>query len=188
MEYIDSGSRNSFHSKGISSRNEQLPARRTRTRMDDQKKHHIDTERHPQKNSPKQLQNPNPPTYDVENINSTNRESDLQFANKSWIVPWRTESMPQKIQSHRRNTLHKSAHPQRDQDQTEESSYGLNWLQKGIWYSPPNLDNKLPQNVQNIEKTMKTWKVELTEGWKAEQKWRSKEVYFKDTNYHRYYS
>ena len=34
--------------------------------------------------------------------------------------------------------------------QTEQSSYGLDWLQRGIWYGPVKLDNKLPQNVQNI--------------------------------------
>ena len=37
--------------------------------------------------------------------------------------------------------------------------------------NPAKLDNKLPQNVQNIinfiEKTMKTWKVELTAGGRS---------------------
>ena len=32
----------------------------------------------------------------------------------------------------------------------KKSSYGLNWLQKGIWYGSAELDNKRPQNVQNI--------------------------------------
>ena len=32
----------------------------------------------------------------------------------------------------------------------EKSSYGVDWLQKGIWYGLIKLDNKLPQNVQNL--------------------------------------
>ena len=32
----------------------------------------------------------------------------------------------------------------------EKSSYGLDWLQKGIWYGLAKLENKLPQNVRNI--------------------------------------
>ena len=39
---------------------------------------------------------------------------------------------------------------------TEKSSYGQDWPQKGIWYGPARLDNKLPQNVQNI-----TWSHKL---------------------------
>ena len=53
-------------------------------------------------------------------------------------------------------------------------SYGLDWQQKGIWYGPTKLDNKLSRNVQIseevinfIEKTMKTWWVELTAGGKS---------------------
>ena len=33
---------------------------------------------------------------------------------------------------------------------TEKSIYGLDLLQKGIWNGPAKLENKLPQNVQNI--------------------------------------
>ena len=35
-------------------------------------------------------------------------------------------------------------------NKTEKSSYGLDWQQKGIWYGFAKLDNKMPQNVQNI--------------------------------------
>ena len=43
------------------------------------------------------------------------------------------------------------SNPQREQDETEKSSYGLDWLQNGIWYGPTKLDNKLLQNHENLE-------------------------------------
>ena len=38
----------------------------------------------------------------------------------------------------------------------KKSNYGLDWLQKGMWYGSVKLDNKLPQIVQNI-----TWSPKL---------------------------
>ena len=90
------------------------------------------------------------------NINSTNKGRDLLLANKPRIVPWRTERMLQRIQMHSRVTLHRSTHPKWKHDQTKKPSYGLDWLQKGIWYGSTKLDNKLSQNVQNI-----TWSHKL---------------------------
>ena len=55
--------------------------------MDDQRKDHIDPDRPPQKDRPKQLQTHNVPTYDVENTNGTNKGRDLGLANKLRIVP-----------------------------------------------------------------------------------------------------
>ena len=40
----------------------------------------------------------------------------------------------------------------------ESKSYGLGWLQKGIWYGPAKLHNKLPQKVQNIRWTNKLYR------------------------------
>ena len=80
---------------------------------------------------------------DVENINSTNKGRDFLLANKPPIVPWGTETMPQRIQRHRRATLQRSAHPQREQDQSEKFSYGFDWLQKSLYISA-KLDNKQP--------------------------------------------
>ena len=107
-------------------------------------------------NCSKQLQTHNLPTNDVENINSTNKGKDLLLANKPRIVPWLTERMPQRIQRHSRITLHRSTHPKWEQDKTEKSSYGLDILQKGIWYGSAKLDTTLSQNVQNI-----TWSHKL---------------------------
>ena len=86
---------------------------------------HIDPKGPKQRNYSKQLQTHNLPTNYEENINSTNKGSDLLLANNSQIIPWRTERMPQRIQRHSRVTLHRSTHPKWEQDQTEKCSYGM---------------------------------------------------------------
>ena len=106
-----------------------MPTNSTRTRVDDQRKDHIDTKGPKQRNRPKQLQTHNLPTNDMENINSTNKGRDLLLANKLQIVPWRTEMMLQRIQRHLRITSHRSTHARWEQHQTEKSSYGLDWQQ-----------------------------------------------------------
>ena len=45
--------------------------------MDDQRKDNIDPERHPQRNSPKQLQTHNVSTDEVENLNGAHKGRDL---------------------------------------------------------------------------------------------------------------
>ena len=82
--------------------------------------------------------------------------------------------MLQRIQRHRRVTLHRSANPQQEQDQTEKSSYGLDWQQKVYdtipqsWIINCLKMRKISHEVINfIKKTMKTWKVELTAGGRS---------------------
>ena len=133
MEYVVSGSRNSPPWQ-TSTRNEYMLTKSTCTWMDNQRKDHIDTKGPKQRNRPKQLQTHNVPTNDWENINSTNKGRNLLLANKPWFVPWWTERMLQRIQRHSRITLHGSTHSKWKQDQTEKSSYGLDWQQKGIWH------------------------------------------------------
>ena len=89
------------------------------------------------------------------NNNNNNKGRNILLANKPRIIPWRTERMPQRIQRHSRVTLHRSTHPKWKQEQTKKSSYGLDRLQKGIWYSSAKLDNNLSQNVQNITRSHK---------------------------------
>ena len=113
------------------------------------------TQKSPQKNRPKQVQTHNMPIYDMKNTNDTNKRRDLWLANKLWIVSWGTEKVSQRIQRHKRSTLHWSTHPQREQNSTKKSTYGLDW-QKSIRYASAKLNNKLPQNVQNI-----TWSHKL---------------------------
>ena len=66
-----------LHSRLTSTRNEQMPTRSTRTRMDDQRKGNIDPKGPNQRNYPKQLQTHYLPTNDVENINKTNKEREI---------------------------------------------------------------------------------------------------------------
>ena len=103
-----------------------------------------------------------------------NKGKDLLLANKPRIVPWRTERMPQRIQRHSRITLHWSIHPKWEQDKTEKSSYGLDWRQKGYDMVPQSWIlhclkmYKISHEVINfIEKTMQTWRVELTAGGRS---------------------
>ena len=53
-------------------------------------------------------------------------------------------------------TQHRSTHPKWEQDKKEKSSYGLDRLQKVIWYGPTKMDTTQFQNVQNI-----TWSHKL---------------------------
>ena len=101
-------------------------------------------------------QTDNLPTNDVENTNSTNKGKDLLLANKPRIIPWRTERCCKESRGTAELFLHRSKHPKWEQDKTGKSSYGLDWLQKGIWYGSTKMDNTLPQNVQNI-----TWSHKL---------------------------
>ena len=92
--------------------------------MDDHRKDHTD----PKRKRPKELQTTNVPTYDVENTDGTNKGRDLFLVNKPQILPWGTEWITQRIQRHRRTTPHWSAHPHQEQDETQKSSYGLDWV------------------------------------------------------------
>ena len=105
-----------LHSRQACTRNKQMPARSTRTRMDVQRKDNSDPKGPKQRNCSKQLQTHNLPTGDVENIKSSKKRRDLLLANKPRIVLWGTDRMPQRIQRHSRVTLHRSTHPKWGQD------------------------------------------------------------------------
>ena len=60
--------------------------RSTGTRLDDQRKDHMDPKGLKQRNCSKQLQTDNLSTNDVENTNSTNKGKDLLLTNKLRIV------------------------------------------------------------------------------------------------------
>ena len=142
-------------------------------------------------NKPHQTTTHNLPNDDVENINRTNKGRDLLLANNPQIVPWGAERMLQRIQRHCSVTLHRSTLPKWEQDQTEKSTHGLDWLQKGIGYGPAKLDNKLSQNVQNIPWSHKLYRENhenLESGIDSRRKKLCKGVYFKEMHYHRYYS
>ena len=85
-----------LHSRQTSTRNEQIPTKRKRTRMEDQREDNIDPEVSNQRNQSEQLLTHYLPTDDVENINSTNKGRDLPLAIKPHIVLWGRERMPQR--------------------------------------------------------------------------------------------
>ena len=96
----------------------------------------------------------------MENINSTNEGRDLLLANKPQIVPWGTERMPQRIQRHIR-----------DESKTRRKNLAMSWIDnKKRYYMVPQswMMNFLKiyqishEAINFIEKTMKTWSVELT--------------------------
>ena len=53
---------------------------------------------------------------------------------------WETKRMPQVDHRNRRAT-YRSTHPKVDLNKTQQSSYGVNWLQKDVRYCPTELDN-----------------------------------------------
>ena len=109
--------------------------------IDDQRKNHPDSKRTPKRNHPQQLQTHNVPINDVENTNGTNKGGDLLFANKLRTVPRETERTLQGNGRNRRAAIHWSTHSQREQNETKKSSYGVDCLQKVIWYGPAKIDN-----------------------------------------------
>ena len=101
----------------------------------------------------------------MENINSPNTGRDLLLANNLRSVPWGIERMLQRIKRHRSVTLHKSAHPKREQDQRENLAMVLIDYKMAYDIVPQNCLKmyKISDEVINfIEKTIKTCKVELT--------------------------
>ena len=99
----------------------------------------------------------------MKNINSTNKGRDLQLANKPRIVLWGRERMPQRIQRHGRVTLYRSAHRKREEDQTQRSSYSLDWQQSRIINCLKMY--KISNEVINFIE--KTWRVELSAGGRS---------------------
>ena len=105
----------------------------------------------------------------MENANGKNKRRDLLLTDKLRLVPWGIERMPQRTQRHRKATLHWSAYPQREQDETKNLAMAWIDYKKAFDIVPQSwIINclkiyKISNEVINfIEKTMKTWKVELT--------------------------
>ena len=109
----------------------------------------------------------------MENINSTIKGRDLLFATKPQVGPRGAERMLQRILRHSRVNLHRSTRLKWEQDQTEKSSYGLDWKKAYDMVPQSWIINclkmcKILHEVINfIEKTMKTWRVELTAGGRS---------------------
>ena len=76
MEYMVSVQEIHLHTRQTSTRNGQMPTRRARTRMDDQRKDHIDP-KVSSKKPPLTIRDQKPASGDVKNINSANNGRDL---------------------------------------------------------------------------------------------------------------
>ena len=163
-----------LHSRQTCSRNEQMPTRSTHSRMDDQKKDHLDPKRPKQRNRSKQLQTHNLPIDDAENIYSTNKRSDLLLANKPWIVSWGADG----CRKGSRGTVELLYIDQHIliEGKTRRKDLALAWIDCKTAY------NMVPQSwiinclkmykisnevINFIEKTMKTMRVELTAGGRS---------------------
>ena len=144
--------------------------RSTRTRKDDQRKDHTYQKRPKQRNRPKQLQTHYMPTDDVGNINSTNKE--IYFSQKT------TDLFPGEQKGCRKGSritwglLYIDQH-NLNESKTRRKNLAMAWIdyEKAYDMIPQILIinclkmSKISDEVKNfIEKTMKTWKVELTAG------------------------
>ena len=88
------------------------------------------------------------------------------------LFPEDTERTPQENQRHRGTTIRRSTHPQREKNETEKSSYGLDWLQKGLRYGPPKLDTTLSKNIyptKSYSLSKRQWKP-AEWNWQQEEK------------------
>ena len=160
-----------LHSRQTSTRNEQMPKRSTPTQIDDQRKDHIDPEGPPQGKRCKQQQTHNQPTKDVENITGVNKGRVLLLANKPWIVPEEQKRcrkgsrgtgellyIDQHILNDIRTRLKNLAMAQIDYKKAYDmvlQTWVINCLK---------MDKISDEVINFIEKTMKTWKEELTVG------------------------
>ena len=93
----------------------------------------------------------NLPTNDLENTNSTNKEKIYNSLTSRRFFP--DEQKECRKGSRGTADLHVL---NESKTRRKKPSYGLDWLQKGIWYGSAKLDNTLSQNVKNI-----TWSHKL---------------------------
>ena len=103
------------------------------------------------------------PTVDEENNKDINNRN-LLFNSKPRTAPRLTERMPECDQSKRGTTLQWLEYPQAEQEETENSCYGLDWSKKGIdskvgWLK---MYKKSCEVMKFIDDTIEIRRVELT--------------------------
>ena len=162
-----------LHSRQTSTRNEQMSTRSTRTRMDDQRKDHIDPKGTKQRNHPKQLKTHNLPTEDVENINST-REEIYNSLTSRVLFPEEQKGC-RKGSRGTTELLYIDQHIL-NESKTRQKNLAMAWIEYKRAY------NMVPQSwimncikmykisdvvINFIEKTMKTWRVKLIAGGRS---------------------
>ena len=142
-----------------------MSTRKTRTRMDDQRKGHIDPKGPKKRNRPKQLQTHNLPTDDVENINAQIREEIYYSLTSCGLFPEEQKGC-RKGYRDTANLLYIDQHIL-NESKTRRKSLAMAWIDYKTAYDifPQSCLKmyKISDEVINfIEKTMKTWRVELT--------------------------
>ena len=152
------------------------------------------TWKNPEKNLPKLQETHNLPTDDVENtaqiregIYDLLTSQGLFLEEQKVCCKWtRGTGELLYIDQH---ILHEST------TRRKKSRYCVDWLQKGIRFSPAKLDNKLPRNSQDIRRSHKIYRedheyLENRIDYKREKsllKRRSKDVYSREMHYHHHY-
>ena len=134
-----------LHSRQTSTPNEQMPTRNTRIQMDDQRKDDIDPEGLPQGNRPNdyRLITCLPIMW---KILAQIIEEIYYSLTSCWLFPEEQKGY-RKVS---RGTGELLCIDQHILNERKTRQKNLDWLQKGIWYIPTKLDNKLQENVQNI--------------------------------------
>ena len=120
-----------------------MPTRSTHTRMNDQRKDHIDPKGPPQRNCPKQLQ-----THKI--LTAQIREEIYYSLTSRGLIPDEQKGCrvgPRGIGE----LLYIDQHIL-NESKTRRKNLAIAWIDNklGIGYDPAKLDNKLPRNVQNI--------------------------------------
>ena len=122
-----------------------MPKKSTHNQIVDQRKDHIDP-KDPSKATARNKYRPITCLPMMWKILTAQIREEINYSLTSW--GWFPDKEKGCCKS--RVTLHRSTHPIWEQDKTEKFSYGQDGLQKGIWFGSVKLDNKLPQNEQNI--------------------------------------
>ena len=143
-----------------------MPTKSTRTRMDDHLKDHNDTEEPRQRNHPKQSQTHKMPTNDAEDTNNTNKGRDLLLANKPWFVPDKQKGCCKGSEA--QQSYFTWTHSK--WKDTRRKNLAMAWIDyKKAYYMVLHswiinclkIYNISHEVINFIDKTMKTWWVEL---------------------------
>ena len=129
-----------------------MPPRNTRTQFDDQRRDHIDPKAPLQGNCPKQLQTYNLPTDDVE------IREEIYYSLTSSRLFREEQKGCCKGSRGTGELLYIDQHIL-DENKTRRKNLAMAWIDyKKAHKRPTKLDNKLPQNVQNISWSYKLYR------------------------------
>ena len=163
-----------LHSQQISTRNEQMPTRRASTWIDEQRKDYINLKGTKQRNCSKQLQTHNLPTNDVQNTDSTNKGKYFYSLKSRGLFP-DEQKVCCKGSRGTAELLYIDQHSL-NKSKTRRNNLAMAWIDNKkaydmvpqSWILHCHKMFKISHKVINfIEKTMQTWRVELTAGGRS---------------------